>query len=257
MYTVLEVLDDNITTVATNSSGMFHLPEGSFIIEVMDIYGCLFRKEIIISYNDTNNDGITDNEEDVNSNGVLDDDDTDGDGIPDYLDDDDDNDGVDTKGDIDTSGKVVAKINDENFLDTDGDDIPNHRDMDDDGDGIPTIEEDYNGNGDPTDDDIDNSGVADYLEKGVTLSVQDNTLTNKFSLFPNPALSDITVTFNNLKSDFLEISVYTIRGSEMLTKKEINTNSPVTIDISSLATGIYFVSIKNGDDYGVKKLFVK
>lgn len=39
-------------------------------------------------------DGVSDSDEDLNNNGNLDDDDTDSDGIPNYLDDDDDNDGI-------------------------------------------------------------------------------------------------------------------------------------------------------------------
>ena len=38
-------------------------------------------------------------------------------------------------------------------------------DADDDGDGILTKAEDLNGNGDPTDDDSNGNGIADYLEK--------------------------------------------------------------------------------------------
>lgn len=48
--------------------------------------------------------------------------------------------------------------------DTDGDGIADFLDTDDDGDGILTIDEDANGNGDPTDDDTDGDGTPDYLD---------------------------------------------------------------------------------------------
>ncbi|MFT4740188.1 MAG: gliding motility-associated-like protein/uncharacterized repeat protein (TIGR01451 family), partial [Marivirga sp.] len=84
--------------------------------------------------------------------------DTDGDGIPDYLDGDDDGDGVPTiDEDIDGDGDPT---ND----DTDGDGIPDYLDEDDDGDGVPTVDEDIDGDGDPTNDDTDGDGIPDYLD---------------------------------------------------------------------------------------------
>ena len=81
--------------------------------------------------------------------------DTDRDGIPDYHDTDDDGDGVPTLFELDASN---------NPLDTDGDGIIDAIDNDDDGDGLLTADEDINGNGDPTDDDTDFDGRANYLE---------------------------------------------------------------------------------------------
>ena len=50
------------------------------------------------------------------------------------------------------------------MLDTDSDGIADHIDIDDDGDGLRTLDEDLNANGDPTDDDKDQDGTANYLE---------------------------------------------------------------------------------------------
>lgn len=48
--------------------------------------------------------------------------------------------------------------------DTDMDRSPNYLDPDDDGDGLATCDEDANGDGDPTNDDADGDGIPDYLE---------------------------------------------------------------------------------------------
>ena len=96
--------------------------------------------------------------------------DSDGDGIPDYLDDDDDNDGIPDYLDDDDDGDgildfleesevipdvdVEPKIPIEQEKDTDGDGIPDSIDDDDDNDGIP----DY------LDDDDDGDGILDFLE---------------------------------------------------------------------------------------------
>jgi len=122
--------------------------------------------------------------------------DTDGDGIPDFLDTDSDNDGVpdyiegndanhdghpdfvltgkDSDGDglddaFDTVDKCASPAT--NMLgsrsplqDTDGDGIPDWRDDNDDGDKWPTRMEDWNGDGIWWNDDSNHNGIPDYLD---------------------------------------------------------------------------------------------
>lgn len=101
--------------------------------------------------------------------------DSDGDGLPNYIDPDDDNDGVDTinedYSDVDiTDGSVDATGNgDPTDNDTDGDGTPDYLDPDDDGDGIPTVLEGADPNGDGIGfggDAVDSNGngLPDYLE---------------------------------------------------------------------------------------------
>lgn len=170
---------------------------------------------------DSDNDGIPDNVEaqttggylpplnqDLNSNG-LDDayenggsvglipQDSDGDGLPDYVDTDSDDDGVpdtieahdwDRDGfpdvtpigtDQDNDGLddgyegsqvTDTDVNDEidnpvsDLPDTDSDGEADYRDIDDDGDRIPTASEDSNGDGIFSNDDSDSDGIPDYLD---------------------------------------------------------------------------------------------
>ncbi|MFQ3213864.1 MAG: gliding motility-associated-like protein, partial [Marivirga sp.] len=107
---------------------------------------------------DLDQDNVFDIDEDLNTNGNFDDDDTDGDNIPNYLDTDDDNDQVPTiEEDYDNDGNPQNE-------DTDGDIIPDYLDFDDDGDGLTTLEEDVDQNGDPRNDDTDGDSIPDYLD---------------------------------------------------------------------------------------------
>ncbi|MEZ4557056.1 MAG: hypothetical protein R2854_11520 [Caldilineaceae bacterium] len=83
---------------------------------------------------DQDDDGVADQQEDVNGNGNLDDDDTDGDGVADYRDPDDDGDTIPTRAELTVAVQAAAV---QAFADTDGDGLPNYRDADDDGDGVP------------------------------------------------------------------------------------------------------------------------
>ncbi|MCX7550432.1 hypothetical protein [Xanthomarina sp. F2636L] len=118
------------------------------------------------------NDGIPAEMEDLNGNGDYYDDDTDGDGIPNFLDPDDDGDNVLT------STELIDYDNDDDDdnpltdpQDTDGDGIPNYLDTDDDGDGVLTIdEENVNQDQNPAND-FTNPNIADYLNPDVATTV--------------------------------------------------------------------------------------
>jgi hypothetical protein len=151
---------------------------------------------------DVDNDGLIASSEDLNNDGNLANDDTDGDGIPNYLDDDDDGDLALTSIElINLGGKTIT------YLDTDGDGIPNHLDIDDDGDGILSINEDYNHNGDLTDDDLNTNGIPDYLDNSV-LGI-DEAVANIYdlSVYPNPVNDVLNFTAN---ADFKPESVQLI-----------------------------------------------
>jgi len=108
---------------------------------------------------DNDNDGIPNYLEDVDGNGEVGNDDTDGDKIPNFLDNDDDGDTVKTRlEDLNKNGNWFDD-------DTDGDGIPNFLDNDDDGDGKLSKDEDANHNGDLFDDDTDGDGIPNFLDK--------------------------------------------------------------------------------------------
>jgi hypothetical protein len=96
---------------------------------------------------DDDADGVPNVFEDFDGDGMFDDDDIDGDGVPNYLDADDDGDGIPTADEaFDVNG---------NPIDTDGDLDVNYLDNDDDGDGLLSNFESG---------DTDGNGILDYLD---------------------------------------------------------------------------------------------
>jgi hypothetical protein len=104
------------------------------------------------------NDGVPAELEDINGNGDLTDDDTDGDGYPNYIDVDDDGDNKLTKNEVFTisTGEMI-QVESPFDVDTDGDGIKNYLDTDDDGDGTLSVEESDTA-------DANNNGISDYLD---------------------------------------------------------------------------------------------
>jgi len=135
---------------------------------------------VYISLTEDDDDGIAAELEDINGNGDLTDDDTDGDGIPNYLDEDDDGDNVLTRLEIDYDDLDGDDNPLTNPLNTDEADeialgidlVPNYLDPDDDGDGVLTInEENDTQDQDPTNDFTDPTVGADYLNNNVSTTV--------------------------------------------------------------------------------------
>lgn len=129
----------------------------------------------VITNGDSDGDGIPDwieGPEDADGDGVpnLWDDDSDGDGIPDWIEgyDDADGDGIPNFLDLDSDGDGIPDAI-EGYEDADGDGIPNFLDLDSDGDGIPDAIEGYeddDGDGIPNflDLDSDGDGIPDAIE---------------------------------------------------------------------------------------------
>lgn len=90
--------------------------------------------------------------------------DTDGDGLPNFIDPDDDGDNVLTK---DENPDPNGDGNFDDAQDTDADGIPDYLDADDDGDGINTRDEENDSQNQNPVDDITVNGLADYLNKDV------------------------------------------------------------------------------------------
>lgn len=125
--------------------------------------------EIITVLTKDDEDGILAELEDLNGDGDLTNDDTDGDGLPNYIDFDDDGDNIltaDENPDPDGDGDLS------DAQDTDGDGIPDYLDADDDGDGVLTRDEENDSQDQRPNNDITNSEVgADYLNPEIATTV--------------------------------------------------------------------------------------
>ena len=214
-------------------------------------------KQIILSVVDCDTDFDTDTvssaTEDVNIDTNLANDDSDFDGIPNYLDNDDDGDLVLTNVEY-----VFARTNStqsvDAVLDTDNDGIVNYLDNDDDGDGVLTFLEDYDRDGNPSNDDTNDNGLPDYLESLVALGVSSVSFnSNQIRVFPNPATTILNIQ-NNTTETYASVDIYSISGAKVKSLKA--TESLTTISVADLQSGIYFVKVTMNNQVGNYK-FIK
>ncbi len=202
---------------------------------------------------DTDGDGVNNFLEDLNNNGDLTDDDTDNDQIPNYLDTDDDGDTVPTAIEIIGTGAGTT-TNNYTYIDTDNDLTENYLDDDDDGDGLDTIDEDYNLDGNPLNDDTNNNQIPDFLDDTVTLSV--STIENSgMEIYPTLFKDRITIKFNGSTHQNLQVTIVDLAGKQIISTQLENSRSEKSIDLSTLKQGMYLLLFDNGSGQkGVRKI---
>lgn len=79
---------------------------------------------------------------------------------------------------------------------------------------------------------------------------------NELSIFPNPATDILQIKLTNSTIDN-QIRITDLTGKQVLNKNHIQSEFPVTLDISFLGKGLYFITVINSLGNQTKKLIVK
>jgi len=88
------------------------------------------------------------------------------------------------------------------------------------------------------------------------LGTDDFEMTN-FALYPNPNKGSFNIQFNSSSTNDVEINVFDIRGRNIFQKVYSNTGSFFqNVTLNSIQTGIYLVSVRDGNQKVVKKILV-
>jgi len=100
----------------------------------------------------------------------------------------------------------------------------------------------------------DSRGGIDYwiLKVNGILNVSENPFNTAITLYPNPVKN--TLQINTQDKTINQVNIYTITGSKVL-QRDIDTVSP-TVDVSGLASGVYYIQLYSGKNVALKK-FVK
>ncbi len=96
-------------------------------------------------------------------------------------------------------------------------------------------------------------GCSDtYCEEVMVGAVGINNLSNDLTISPNPANNYITVNYSGVISSDLTITIKNVTGTIVSTT---TSNAPTTtLDVQSLASGIYFIELNNGGVISVQKI---
>jgi 5-hydroxyisourate hydrolase-like protein (transthyretin family) len=109
----------------------------------------------------------------------------------------------------------------------------------------------------------DNSGITSTAMKNLTVeqnTAQDNVaLTERFIVYPNPAHDVTTVKITSQVTGTVKITVYDMNGRQVLVAQTEKTGDVATktLNISSLASGMYTVQVSIGNQKTMVTKFIK
>ncbi len=103
-----------------------------------------------------------------------------------------------------------------------------------------------------------NSTFVDNINVGEeeALALEDTELTN-ISVFPNPASDQVNIVLPNTISGITTFNITNNLGQVVLKSGNEFTSSQVSLDISNLSQGIYFITIENNNQRTIEKLIVR
>ncbi|MFC4815704.1 T9SS type A sorting domain-containing protein [Flavobacterium sp. GCM10023249] len=103
------------------------------------------------------------------------------------------------------------------------------------------------------------NGIGGVYYFGVqnTLDTSDFEFDN-FALYPNPNKGNFTVRFNPETNDKVNINVYDLRGRQIFEKAYVNNGAfNQEINLDKAQTGVYLITIANGDKRTVKRIVIE
>ncbi len=87
----------------------------------------------------------------------------------------------------------------------------------------------------------------------LNVGINNNSIADKISCYPNPSKDFLYLNFDTDIDSEVEIKVISTSAKVMM-KKYFSSNLDVSLDIESLPSGVYFLEIKLGNSYAVKKI---
>ncbi|WP_179339675.1 zinc-dependent metalloprotease [Winogradskyella ludwigii] len=94
----------------------------------------------------------------------------------------------------------------------------------------------------------------------MNLSVDDNILANSLNVYPNPSKGEFTISFDSvLNNSSVKIDVYDISGRSVYKNIFVNESAQFneTINLNSVASGVYIANISNGNNITTAKIIIE
>jgi len=95
--------------------------------------------------------------------------------------------------------------------------------------------------------------IIDVYALNGTLSTDQFNLLAKLSPFPNPTDSIINITIPEQVNKTADIKIFSATGKEVMSQKNYGDSNKVSLDVSSLSSGIYLYKVENHTGKFIKK----
>jgi thiol-disulfide isomerase/thioredoxin len=97
---------------------------------------------------------------------------------------------------------------------------------------------------------LDNFKLATKAANGIN----DLTIANNISIFPNPTAGKFTINLNNIIANNAIVNVVNTLGQNVISLSNVNLNNQLELDLTNVATGTYFVQININGTIATKKV---
>jgi len=82
---------------------------------------------------------------------------------------------------------------------------------------------------------------AEIKLKGISLGIDDNTIDNAITIYPNPTTGKLRIETSELRID--KIDIYDIFGKIVISNYQVTASSHQELDITNLGSGVYMMAI--------------
>jgi hypothetical protein len=79
----------------------------------------------------------------------------------------------------------------------------------------------------------------------------------EFSIFPNPTRNTVELKFSKITSNKINTAIYDIQGKLILNSNNELLNNSISLNVSSLKSGMYFMQVTDGVNQLTRKLIIK
>jgi len=108
-------------------------------------------------------------------------------------------------------------------------------------------------------DEINKSFATNTLPNGgLFAGISEKTVNEpfQFNIYPNPAFSQVSVTFSPGQVTNATVELISIQGKTLLVKEEPVNQNRVTMDVAGLARGFYFIRVSTKDQVAIRKILI-
>ncbi len=89
------------------------------------------------------------------------------------------------------------------------------------------------------------------------LGITDNTISDDVALYPNPTTNEVFISISDKTFNSFDVTIANSLGQILERRTNIDNASKTSLNVSSYASGIYFITIKAGESITTKKLVVQ
>ncbi len=106
---------------------------------------------------------------------------------------------------------------------------------------------------------VDSGNIVSWgVNFGCSLGTNSVNQLSNFSVYPNPNNGNFTVQFNSNTGNDIKIGVHDMRGRQIFDKTYTNSGAfNQNIQLNNLQSGVYLVSVQDGDTKEVKRIIIE